>query len=76
MVYAQTDAAAYVNQEPVVAGIVDGQLAVWVGTPTATSPVTGGTGTTAATTTGATNGATAITTATAGGAGGPKTGAS
>jgi hypothetical protein len=75
MVYAQTDAAAYVNQEPVVAGIVDGQLAVWVGTPTATSPVTGGTGTTAATTTGATNGATAITTATAGGAGRTKTGA-
>jgi hypothetical protein len=58
-VYAQTDAAAYVDQEPVVAGTVDGQLAVWVGTPTATSPVTGGT--TAVTT--ATAGATAVTTA-------------
>jgi hypothetical protein len=64
-VYAQTDAAAYVDQEPVVAGTVDGQLAVWVGTPTATSPVTGGTTavTTATTATTATAGATAVTTA-------------
>ena len=32
-VYAQTDVAAYVGQEPVVAGTVDGRLAIWVGTP-------------------------------------------
>ncbi len=50
MIYAQADAAAYVNQEPVVAGTVDGKLAVWVGTPTASSPGAGGSGTTAVTT--------------------------
>ena len=33
--YAQADAAAYVGEEPVVAGTVDGRLAVWVGTPAA-----------------------------------------
>jgi hypothetical protein len=48
MVYTQADAAAYVGQEPVVAGTVDGQLAVWVGTPTASNLSAGGT--TAATT--------------------------
>jgi hypothetical protein len=31
--YAQADAAAYVGQHPVVAGTVDGKLAIWVGTP-------------------------------------------
>jgi hypothetical protein len=30
--YAQADAAAYIGQHPVVAGTVDGKLAVWVGT--------------------------------------------
>ncbi len=44
-VYAQPDAATDVHQEPGVAGTVDGQLAVWVGTPTSTTPMTGGTGT-------------------------------
>lgn len=34
-VYAQTDVAAYVGQQPVVAGTIDGRLAVWVGTPAA-----------------------------------------
>jgi hypothetical protein len=38
MVYAQADAAAYVGQQPVVAGTVDGQLAVWIGTSTAPNP--------------------------------------
>jgi hypothetical protein len=32
-VFAQAIAAAYVGQQPIVAGTVDGQLAVWVGTP-------------------------------------------
>jgi hypothetical protein len=32
-VYAQADAAAYVGQQPVVVGTVDGQLRIWVGTP-------------------------------------------
>ncbi len=32
-VYAQADEAAYVGQDPVVAGTVDGRLAIWVGTP-------------------------------------------
>jgi hypothetical protein len=64
MVFAQAGVAAYVGQEPVVAGTVDGELAVWVGTPTASNPSAGGT--TAATTavTTATTGATAVTTAT------------
>jgi hypothetical protein len=31
--YAQADVAAYVGQDPVVAGTVDGRLAIWVGTP-------------------------------------------
>jgi len=35
-VYAQVDAAAYVGEEPVVAGTVDGRLRVWVGTPAVT----------------------------------------
>ena len=35
VLYAQADQATYVGQQPVVAGFVDGQLAVWVGTPTA-----------------------------------------
>jgi hypothetical protein len=67
MVYAQADAAAYIGQEPVVAGTVDGELAVWVGTPTASNPGAGGAGTTAVTTattaTTSTAGATAVTTA-------------
>jgi hypothetical protein len=64
MVFAQAGVAAYVGQEPVVAGTVDGELAVWVGTPTASNPSAGGT--TAATTAvaTATTGATAVTTAT------------
>jgi hypothetical protein len=32
-VFAQALAAAYVGQQPIVAGTVDGQLAVWIGTP-------------------------------------------
>jgi hypothetical protein len=32
-IYAQTDEAAYVGQDPVVAGTVDGRLAIWLGTP-------------------------------------------
>jgi hypothetical protein len=32
-VYAQADEAAYVGQDPVVAGTVDGRLAIWLGTP-------------------------------------------
>jgi hypothetical protein len=71
MVFAQAGVAAYVGQDPVVAGTVDGELAVWVGTPTASNPSAGGTtavttATTAATTavTTATTGATAVTTAT------------
>ncbi len=32
-VFAQAVAAAYVGQHPIVAGTVDGQLAVWIGTP-------------------------------------------
>jgi hypothetical protein len=59
-VYAQADAAAYVGQEPVVAGTVDGQLAVWVGTPTASNPAGG----TTAVTTAATAVTSAVTTAT------------
>jgi hypothetical protein len=35
-IYAQTDQAVYVGQQPVVAGTVDGKLAVWVGSPTPT----------------------------------------
>jgi hypothetical protein len=31
--YAQADQAAYVGQDPVVAGTVDGRLAIWMGTP-------------------------------------------
>ncbi len=31
--YAQADVAAYVAQQPVVAGTVDGRLAIWVGKP-------------------------------------------
>ena len=31
--YAQADVAAYVDQQPVVAGTVDGRLAIWVGKP-------------------------------------------
>ena len=31
-VFAQADAAAYVGQQPIIAGTVDGQLAVWTGT--------------------------------------------
>ena len=31
--YAQADAAAYIGEEPVVAGTVDGRLTVWVGAP-------------------------------------------
>ena len=54
MVYAQADAAAYVGQQPVVAGTVDGQLAVWVGTPTASNPSAGGTTGVTTATTGAT----------------------
>jgi hypothetical protein len=34
-VFAQAVAAVYVGQQPIVAGTVDGQLAVWVGTPAA-----------------------------------------
>jgi hypothetical protein len=68
MVYAQADAAAYVGQQPVVAGTVDGKLAVWVGTPTASTLGPGGSGTTSVTTgvTSATTGSTAVTTATTG----------
>jgi hypothetical protein len=51
MIYAQADTATYVGQEPVVAGTIDGQLAVWVGTPTASNPsATGTTSVTTATT--------------------------
>jgi hypothetical protein len=57
MVYAQADAAAYVGQQPVVAGTVDGQLAVWIGTSTAPNPSAGGT-------TAVTTATTAVTTAT------------
>ena len=32
-IYAQADQAAYVGQDPVVAGTVDGRLAIWFGTP-------------------------------------------
>jgi hypothetical protein len=32
-IYAQADQAAYVGQDPVVAGTVDGRLAIWLGTP-------------------------------------------
>jgi hypothetical protein len=32
-VFAQAGAAAYVGQQPIIAGTVDGQLAVWIGTP-------------------------------------------
>lgn len=32
-IYAQADEATYVGQDPVVAGTVDGRLAVWVGRP-------------------------------------------
>ena len=32
-IYAQADEAAYVGQDPVVAGTVDGRLAIWLGTP-------------------------------------------
>ena len=64
MLYAQADAAAYVGQQPVVAGTVDGQLAVWVGTPTASSLGGGATGTGATGVSSATTGATAVTTAT------------
>jgi hypothetical protein len=35
--FAQVDAGAYVGQQPVVAGMVDGHLTVWVGTSVATS---------------------------------------
>jgi hypothetical protein len=64
MLYAQADAAAYVGQQPVVAGTVDGQLAVWVGTPTASSLGGGATGTGATGVSSATTGATAVPTAT------------
>ena len=37
-VYAQADEAAYVDQDPVVAGTVDGRLAIWVGTPATAIP--------------------------------------
>ncbi len=36
-IYAQADEAAYVGQDPVVAGTVDGRLAIWLGTPAAKS---------------------------------------
>jgi hypothetical protein len=36
-VFAQAVAAIYVGQQPIVAGTVDGQLAVWVGTPASAS---------------------------------------
>ncbi len=62
MVYAQACTAAYVGQQPVVAGTVDGKLAVWVGTPTASNPAGGRCVTTGVTS--ATTGATAVTTAT------------
>ncbi len=35
--YSQADVAAYVGEQPVVAGTVDGQLAIWIGTPVATA---------------------------------------
>ena len=35
--YAQADTAAYVDQQPVVAGTEDGRLAIWVGKPTGQS---------------------------------------
>jgi hypothetical protein len=37
-IYAQADEAAYVGQDPVVAGTADGRLAIWVGTPAVASP--------------------------------------
>ena len=37
-VFAQAVSATYVGQQPIVAGTVDGQLAVWVGTPSTTVP--------------------------------------
>jgi hypothetical protein len=61
MVYAQADAATYVGQQPVVVGTVDGQLAVWVGTPTASNASAGGT--TAVTTVTTVTTATSVTTA-------------
>jgi hypothetical protein len=35
--YSQADVAAYVGEQPVVAGTVDGQLAIWIGAPVATT---------------------------------------
>jgi hypothetical protein len=46
--FAQADAAAYVGPQPIIAGTVDGQLAVWTGTPPTTTTTTSsstGTGT-------------------------------
>jgi hypothetical protein len=38
--FAQVDVAAFVGQQPIVAGTVDGRLRVWVGTPAPTSTTT------------------------------------
>jgi hypothetical protein len=54
--FAQADAVTFENQQPVVAGIVDGRLTVWVGTPVVVpgGPATTGTpATTGPATTGA-----------------------
>ncbi len=62
--FAQADAAAYVGQQPIIAGTVDGQLAVWTGTPASANTSTTSTGPASTTGTGTTGTGTSVTTGT------------